>query len=138
MGFVVSVSPLDPSKTPYIITIALLSLVLGSSRETPEYTGSPSDCRLVIREIRSQPKDRIFSLYSGLCVVFTHGACQAKLCAVEYLPRPVNQSARWMADVLEVPLLGECIEHSREGVAGDSDVINGDSGSYRLWIGSVS
>lgn len=79
--------------------------------------------------------DYTFSLPSGLCAVFAQGGCKARFCAVEYLSRPLERTALWVAMTLARPLVGDCVLHGKEGVAGDSSVLNGDGGSYRLWIG---
>ncbi|KAJ1329440.1 hypothetical protein MN608_06174 [Microdochium nivale] len=120
------------------------------------YTGSVSDCEQVVLEVQKhgqvadavdryggeeggqqqeEQQEGLFSLYSGLCVVFQSGSCRARLCAVEHVPQPVNRTASWVVSTLGTPLLSSCIENGRLGVAGDSAAINGDSGTYRLWLG---
>ncbi|RYP69082.1 hypothetical protein DL771_006313 [Monosporascus sp. 5C6A] len=92
-----------------------------------------SDCERVIDTIRAHGEE-IFSLHSGLCLVWSEGSCGVRFCAVRYVRYPLNRTASWVADYLTSPLLEDCVGTGTNGLMGDSHNINSQIGTYRLSI----
>ncbi|RYO80556.1 hypothetical protein DL766_001099 [Monosporascus sp. MC13-8B] len=92
-----------------------------------------SDCEKVIATIRAHGEE-VFSLRSGLCLVWSEGSCGVRFCAVRYVRYPLNRTASWVADYLTSPLLEDCVGAGANGIMGDSHNINSQIGTYRLSI----
>lgn len=101
--------------------------------ETAPSAINATDCGGVIAEVRS--RTGAFSLVSDLCLLWMHGSCMARLCAVDddTETAALNQSYAWVGDRLD-SLQQDCASHGQDGMRGDCGNLNGYCGTYRLFL----
>ncbi|KAI1363562.1 hypothetical protein F5Y08DRAFT_237503 [Xylaria arbuscula] len=91
-----------------------------------------TDCRAALAQVQSF-ENQDFEVYSGVCLNWPYETCNVRFCAQPYVTKTVNRTAAWIYHWANNTLLG-CLEGGQYAVMGDSANLNGNGGTYRLYI----
>ncbi|KAI1192053.1 hypothetical protein F5B17DRAFT_448408 [Nemania serpens] len=91
-----------------------------------------TECQAALNQL--QPfEDKNLEVYSGTCLNWSQDTCNVRFCAQPYVATTVNRTASWIYNWANNSLMN-CVHGGQYSVMGDSVNLNGNGGTYRLYL----
>ncbi|KAJ8129522.1 hypothetical protein O1611_g4108 [Lasiodiplodia mahajangana] len=91
-----------------------------------------TDCQAALDQLQLFG-DQDFEVYSGICLNWSQDTCNVRFCAQPYVTKTVNRTASWIYEWASNALVA-CVRDGQYSLMGDSLNLNGNGGTYRLYI----